>query len=219
MGNAIPNRNCLACQTEFSVPAKCPGKLYCSSRCMKREWQRKKRGYKAPTVRPCKICSNSFLPPPFQPKAQTCSRKCCKRLEYLTHKSHCIAQARKWARNNPERVRQIQKKTQAKKPDLYRRIWQVKQQRRDARMRNAPGAGVSAIQWTGVIANQKNRCWWCGKEMDRPTMDHVVPIVRGGAHDVSNIVAACKPCNSKKHAKLWPIESGVLHSATSPVVG
>ncbi|MDH4225968.1 MAG: HNH endonuclease [Deltaproteobacteria bacterium] len=30
------------------------------------------------------------------------------------------------------------------------------------------------------------------------TMDHVVPIVRGGRSTKSNVVPCCKPCNGKK---------------------
>ena len=31
--------------------------------------------------------------------------------------------------------------------------------------------------------------------------DHVVPLSRGGAHAVANLVAGCKPCNSRKGAR------------------
>lgn len=33
------------------------------------------------------------------------------------------------------------------------------------------------------------------------TMDHVVPLTRGGWHDPINVVPACQSCNSKKHDK------------------
>lgn len=37
------------------------------------------------------------------------------------------------------------------------------------------------------------------------TMDHLVPIIRGGKSVKSNIVTACKECNNKKKY-LLPIE-------------
>lgn len=50
-------------------------------------------------------------------------------------------------------------------------------------------------------------CYYC-QEKFHPhdlTMDHVVPIVRGGKTTKGNIVACCKDCNSKKKHML-PIE-------------
>ena len=54
--------------------------------------------------------------------------------------------------------------------------------------------------------NQKGRglCHYC-KENIPPkelTMDHIVPIVRGGLSSKGNIVTACKECNTSKGHKL-----------------
>jgi 5-methylcytosine-specific restriction protein A len=46
------------------------------------------------------------------------------------------------------------------------------------------------------------RCHYCGKAVPARelTMDHVVPLVRGGRSNKGNLVAACKQCNtSKRH--------------------
>lgn len=37
---------------------------------------------------------------------------------------------------------------------------------------------------------------------DSPTVDHVVPISRGGPHDIDNFVLSCKRCNSRKWDRL-----------------
>ena len=47
---------------------------------------------------------------------------------------------------------------------------------------------------------QKGLCHYCEKEF-RPedlTMDHVLPLARGGRSQKGNIVASCKTCNSQK---------------------
>ena len=46
-------------------------------------------------------------------------------------------------------------------------------------------------------------CHYCGAEVGAAelTMDHLVPVIRGGRSARGNLVAACKPCNTeKKHA-------------------
>ena len=47
---------------------------------------------------------------------------------------------------------------------------------------------------------QKGVCHYCGKSfaVEDLTMDHVLPIVRGGKSSKGNIVACCKQCNNDK---------------------
>jgi len=59
--------------------------------------------------------------------------------------------------------------------------------------------------WQQKIA--KGICYYChtkvaGSEL---TMDHIVPLVRGGRSSKDNLVAACKSCNTKKKTML-PME-------------
>jgi 5-methylcytosine-specific restriction endonuclease McrA len=49
-------------------------------------------------------------------------------------------------------------------------------------------------------------CHWCGGRFDPQilTMDHVVPLVRGGRSTKGNVVSSCKECNTKKsHRLAW----------------
>lgn len=44
------------------------------------------------------------------------------------------------------------------------------------------------------------RCYYCGRKV-RPkelTMDHVVPVIRGGKSTKGNLVPVCKECNNRK---------------------
>lgn len=43
-------------------------------------------------------------------------------------------------------------------------------------------------------------CYYCGRKfkVDELTMDHLIPIVRGGRSVHANVVPACKDCNSRK---------------------
>ena len=51
------------------------------------------------------------------------------------------------------------------------------------------------------------QCYYCGKPFppDSLTMDHMVPLIRGGKSTKGNVVTACKECNNKKKNML-PIE-------------
>jgi 5-methylcytosine-specific restriction endonuclease McrA len=48
------------------------------------------------------------------------------------------------------------------------------------------------------------KCYWCGCELNTKTstQDHVLPISKGGSNWITNIVPACKPCNSKKRDRI-----------------
>lgn len=53
------------------------------------------------------------------------------------------------------------------------------------------------------------RCWYCGVELPRSvsnlteaaTLDHVLPLSRGGTNAESNLVACCRQCNSRKKTR------------------
>jgi 5-methylcytosine-specific restriction endonuclease McrA len=51
------------------------------------------------------------------------------------------------------------------------------------------------------------RCHYCGRQVGRRalSMDHVVPLIRGGRSSRGNVVPACKECNNKKKS-LLPVE-------------
>jgi 5-methylcytosine-specific restriction endonuclease McrA len=52
--------------------------------------------------------------------------------------------------------------------------------------------------WQNLI--QKTNCYYCGKEISgkQVSMDHIVPISRGGRSTKGNIAPSCKACNTKK---------------------
>lgn len=50
-------------------------------------------------------------------------------------------------------------------------------------------------------------CYYCGRRVPPKelTMDHIVPIIRGGFTKKGNVVPCCKDCNNKKKYML-PVE-------------
>lgn len=59
--------------------------------------------------------------------------------------------------------------------------------------------------WKNQI--QKGICEYCGKKVSPSelTMDHRVPLARGGKTTKGNVVPACKECNQKKKLQT-PVE-------------
>lgn len=53
----------------------------------------------------------------------------------------------------------------------------------------------------------KGHCHWCGRPVNAKelTMDHIIPLARGGKTTRGNVVAACKSCNTLKK-QLLPME-------------
>ncbi len=53
----------------------------------------------------------------------------------------------------------------------------------------------------------KGTCYYCGRSIlpKELTMDHIVPIARGGKTTKSNVVPCCKECNNLKK-QLLPME-------------
>ena len=51
-----------------------------------------------------------------------------------------------------------------------------------------------------VYAKHGYFCGTCGATSDL-TIDHVVPISRGGSNHMDNLRPLCRPCNSRKHNK------------------
>ena len=63
-----------------------------------------------------------------------------------------------------------------------------------------------ALNRRAVFARDGNRCQYCGAAAEN--LDHVVPRSKGGAHTWENVVAACRPCNTRKEDRLLA-ESGL----------
>ena len=106
----------------------------------------------------------------------------------------------------------------------YGRCWHVQNTERVksyARTRRALERGATvrdftAAQWLAMQEQYNHRCvycppncWRCQRKRHALTQDHIVPFSKGGNHTWSDIVPACKSCNSKKHTGpiLSPVQS------------
>jgi 5-methylcytosine-specific restriction endonuclease McrA len=67
-----------------------------------------------------------------------------------------------------------------------------------ARKKAAPINDLTAAQWQAIKAHYGHRCVYCGTKSQRLTQDHLTPLSKEGAHTLSNVVPACRSCNSRK---------------------
>jgi 5-methylcytosine-specific restriction endonuclease McrA len=129
------------------------------------------------------------------------------------------AYLREWQKRNPDRVRKYAReyaRAHREERAKYHAIYYVANRKRliayvvntrdreahratQAKRRAAPGS-YTIQEWKDKVMLFAGCCAYCGE--DRPLgPDHKIPLSRGGTHDISNIVPACFPCNSKKRAQ------------------
>jgi len=79
----------------------------------------------------------------------------------------------------------------------------AKKRRDYARRRGAivPHRPLTANDWIEIQERNNHRCYYCGARTTL-TMDHVIPVSKGGLHVKENVVPACRTCNSKKNNKI-----------------
>lgn len=121
--------------------------------------------------------------------------------------------SREWRKNNSEKVKITKRKSYIKriaKARNERRIW-VALNRKNINYSNNKRRYI--IDQTGVFTHEEwlqikikhnNTCLCCLKKEPeiKLTIDHVIPLSKGGLNICENIQPLCQSCNSKKHAKI-----------------
>lgn len=70
--------------------------------------------------------------------------------------------------------------------------------RQTARKKSQLGPNPPTAKYLKELLSKK--CAYCDKPSEQ--IDHIIPISKGGLHDISNVIGACKKCNQKKAAKI-----------------
>lgn len=113
-----------------------------------------------------------------------------------------------WYQNNKDRVREQTRSYRSSKPGLnafYVRRYRARQK----------GNGVFAISHKEIEKLRLGSCFYCGNSKSKMTLDHVIPINRGGRHSIGNLVSACQSCNSSKADRFiteWKKAKGRLNA-------
>lgn len=114
------------------------------------------------------------------------------RAYYLAHREELIA---------------AQKLRDGRRPEAYRayqRQWRLGNQDRRNLLENrrrvrklSNGGSHTLAEFREKCSLLGNVCFYCG-EAKPLVREHKIPLVRGGSDDITNILPACRSCNSKK---------------------
>lgn len=168
---------CPTCGKERILQKKQPQKDFCSLTC----WglANRTRQFSAS----CLVCKQEFRTRYGKPN-KYCSQKCSstgRRMSPEHHRQRTVAYTRRWRKENPEK-RRLQKN------------------KRRALEHGAEG-NFTLDDLEEIKKRFGNRCAICGKKK-LLTIDHIIPLSRGGSNFKENIQPLCRNCNSRKHAKI-----------------
>lgn len=85
-----------------------------------------------------------------------------------------------------------------KNPEAWRRISNASEERRRAQKAKA---GIFDISPKDLRRIYSQPCAACGAT-EGQTMDHIIPLARGGRHSIGNLQTLCGACNYSKNRKL-----------------
>lgn|SRR4051812_10704357 len=193
--------DCAVCSKRVEgTNAQMPQGRFCSIVCRRKSWAQSHE------TRTCGQCGREFV---FWLKrlkqgrlGHYCSVSCADRARRLSDDirvSHERAVRQRWnARTRKERLASHRQWAKA-----HPENGTVRSHRRRVRFL-AVARDLTVSQWRVIKASYRFKCAYCGARPKRLTMDHIIPIIRGGAHTAANVVPACMHCNTSKRERPAP---------------
>lgn len=119
---------------------------------------------------------------------------------------------KEYYKNNKSKILKRHKKYYQNNPNKFANYSISRRQRK----KNAYGNGITKQEWLEIMNSTNWTCFYCGeyiggKNNKNRTLDHIIPICKGGPHIKENLIPACKSCNSSKHNKM-PFEWEVFNN-------
>lgn len=150
----------------------------------------------------CVVCGK-----PIPDERRTDAKYCAKACEQAMHvdRKRARRQAGTEYRETPARLKERFKAWSAKNPESIRAYRQT----RRARRKHVFAEHIKPIE---VFKRDRWVCQLCKRATPRallgtaskrkPTVDHIVPLSKGGCHTFQNVQCACAECNGRKNAKV-----------------
>lgn len=192
-------KQCRFCSKDFEHVRGWKLGSLCSDACSTKHYRRRAHPERF-SVRKCVACQSEFMPSlKNTTKQRCCSIECGKRDYYLRNKEQEDSRRLEWARNNRPKQLSYAIASRDKRPEHYRELKRIAEERRRARLFGCSGS-YTAEEWQAIKAKYGNRCLCCGRlegEVEI-TADHVVPLSAGGENSASNLQPLCRQCNCSK---------------------
>lgn len=116
-----------------------------------------------------------------------------KRRRYAEIRAHFLQRGKA----SRERTREHRRATQERYRRLHLDRWRMYAHTRRA-LKMGNGGSYSITEWHAMCDLFGNVCLCCGS--DGPlTVDHVVPLAKGGRNDIAALQPLCRMCNLRKH--------------------
>lgn len=132
--------------------------------------------------RECKICKNNTR----------------REWRSMNRDKHRIS-SKEWANKNKEKVaikNKLWKLNNKETVNLYKKAY--RHNRRD----KLSSVKLNYKEWKVLLDLFAGLCPYCSTWGHELTVDHVVPVSKGGTNDINNLIPCCFKCNTLKGAKL-----------------
>lgn len=123
----------------------------------------------------------------------------------------CLAEdCQRWRRANPAAMLRSVNQWRRRHPELTRLYDRRKYAKRKGAGRTAQRLDQADL--LELYRRQGGLCRYCSKSVafEGMTLDHVIPLARGGVHQIENICLACPSCNARK----WAFSVGEFFART-----
>lgn len=141
----------------------------------------------------------------WKEKRSTPEAKAKRRKNYEINRDTILKQQKQYYdrnKKNPEFMERLSRNNQKWKKANKQKVNQQTRRRRAVRL-NSYVEDIPQEFIDLLLIRQKNLCRYCLVDFDLEpyTLEHIVPLSRGGKHEKRNIALVCKACNSSKRNK------------------
>jgi len=143
----------------------------------------------------CKVCEKEYLKL-WREKNKEYLKSWRKRW-IEKNKEKLIKQKRHWFEKNKEKSIEKNRIWKEKNPEKVKWLNRLQQHKRRC------AGKIDREAWIKKVKILGEKCLMCGVNQNtaKLTIDHIIPISKGGTNEITNLQPLCSFCNRRKHTK------------------